>query len=134
MKKAEKDQSEHDAFMKSKKPSDAALCAGEKIVEKQELSDERGFGALNSQEIAPLIQESIDAELKHSKNLLARIHRDGGNYTAKHGIEKSCHDAESAVVRLRMDAKLMADALQSLGEGGFSFGIAVQAAIHRGLK
>ena len=33
-------------------------------------------------------------------NLLASAHRDGGQYTADHGIEKSCHDAEIEFYRL----------------------------------
>jgi hypothetical protein len=31
-------------------------------------------------------------------NLLARIHRDGGHYTAEHGLDKSTEDAEKIVV------------------------------------
>ena len=33
-------------------------------------------------------------------NLLASIHRDGGQYTADHGIEKSCQDAEIEFYKL----------------------------------
>ena len=33
-------------------------------------------------------------------DLLASVHRDGGQYTADHGIEKSCHDAEIEFYRL----------------------------------
>jgi len=41
-------------------------------------------------------------ELQHKAerqrdNLLARIHRDGGHYTEKHGVEKSCQDADLRV-------------------------------------
>ena len=32
------------------------------------------------------------------KNLLALIHRDGGNYTARHGIGESCKDAETLLL------------------------------------
>jgi hypothetical protein len=35
-------------------------------------------------------------------NLLAIIHRDGGHYTAKHGIKKSCADAKTWVYTQRM--------------------------------
>lgn len=33
-------------------------------------------------------------------NLLARIHRDGGHYTMKHGLEKSVEDAHKVVANL----------------------------------
>ena len=33
-------------------------------------------------------------------DLLASVHRDGGQYTADHGIEKSCQDAEIEFYRL----------------------------------
>jgi len=33
-------------------------------------------------------------------NLLAVIHRDGGHYTAQHGVEKACKDAEKRVIEL----------------------------------
>jgi hypothetical protein len=33
-------------------------------------------------------------------NLLARIHRDGGQYVEAHGVEKATHDAEMEVARL----------------------------------
>lgn len=39
-----------------------------------------------------------DAELHAIRNLLARIHRDGGHYTEEHGPEKSIQDAEVVVV------------------------------------
>lgn len=31
-------------------------------------------------------------------NLLARIHRDGGQYVAQHGYQKACLDAEAEVI------------------------------------
>lgn len=34
----------------------------------------------------------------HLRNLLARIHCDGGHYTSKHGISKSCLDADALLV------------------------------------
>jgi len=37
-------------------------------------------------------------------NLLAIIHRDGGDYTGKHGIEKSVNDAMQIVVNARDEA------------------------------
>lgn len=49
-----------------------------------------------------LTPEQIGGELAqtktHLQNLLARIHRDGGHYTAEHGLERSCADAETKVV------------------------------------
>lgn len=49
-------------------------------------------------------KEWIDPD-KHSclegiGNLLARIHGDGGHYFNKHGLHKSCEDAELIVVEL----------------------------------
>ena len=35
----------------------------------------------------------------HLKELLAIIHRDGGHYTEKHGIEKSVKDAITIIYR-----------------------------------
>ena len=42
--------------------------------------------------------DRLKRERKHIYDLLARIHRDGGQYTAEHGVEKSCDDAEAQVV------------------------------------
>ena len=42
--------------------------------------------------------ERLKRERQHIYDLLARIHRDGGQYTAEHGVEKSCDDAEAQVV------------------------------------
>ena len=42
--------------------------------------------------------ERLKRERHHIYDLLARIHRDGGQYTAEHGIEKACDDAEAQVV------------------------------------
>lgn len=41
-----------------------------------------------------------DSALSAVLNLLASAHRDGGQYTADHGIEKSCQDAEIEFYRL----------------------------------
>ncbi len=35
-------------------------------------------------------------------NILAVIHRDGGQYKGKYGVEKAAKDAESVVIALRM--------------------------------
>lgn len=42
--------------------------------------------------------ERLKRERQHIYDLLARIHRDGGQYTAENGVEKSCDDAEAQVV------------------------------------
>lgn len=41
--------------------------------------------------------ERLKRERHHIYDLLARIHRDGGQYTAENGVEKACEDAESQV-------------------------------------
>jgi len=40
----------------------------------------------------------LKRERHHIYDLLARIHRDGGQYAAEHGAEKACDDAETQVV------------------------------------
>ena len=42
--------------------------------------------------------DRLKRERHHIYDLLARIHRDGGQYTAENGVEKSCDDAEAQVV------------------------------------
>ena len=42
--------------------------------------------------------DRLKRERQHIYDLLARIHRDGGQYAAEHGVEKSCDDAEAQVV------------------------------------
>lgn len=42
--------------------------------------------------------------MHHLQNLLARIHRDGGHYTERHGLEKSVADADAIVARLLAEA------------------------------
>ena len=42
--------------------------------------------------------DRLKRERQHIYDLLARIHRDCGQYTAEHGVEKSCDDAESQIV------------------------------------
>ena len=41
--------------------------------------------------------ERLKRERHHIYDLFARIHRDGGQYTAENGVEKACEDAESQV-------------------------------------
>jgi len=50
--------------------------------------------------------ERLKRERHHIYDLLARIHRDGGQYTAEHGIEKSCDDAEAKRMFLARYAEL----------------------------
>ncbi|MEF8708285.1 MAG: hypothetical protein V5B38_05115 [Candidatus Accumulibacter propinquus] len=54
--------------------------------------------------------ERLKRERHHIYDLLARIHRDGGQYTAEHGVEKACEDAESQVTAW-LDTISGADAL-----------------------
>lgn len=42
--------------------------------------------------------ERLKRERHHIYDLLARIHRDGGQYAAEVGVEKACDDAEAQVV------------------------------------
>jgi hypothetical protein len=42
--------------------------------------------------------ERLKRERHHIYDLLARIHRDGCQYAAEHGVEKACDDAEAQVV------------------------------------
>ena len=37
----------------------------------------------------------LKRERHHIYDLLARIHRDGGQYTAEHGVEKACDELEA---------------------------------------
>ncbi len=59
------------------------------------------FAKLEAAEALRQQHDEIDRlkrERHHIYDLLARIHRDGGQYTAEHGVEKSCDDAEAQVV------------------------------------
>ena len=42
--------------------------------------------------------DRLKRERHHIYDLLARIHRDGGQYAAEVGVEKACDDAEAQVV------------------------------------
>jgi hypothetical protein len=63
--------------------------------------------------IYPIIIEALDEVVtirksqgvyKHLlENLLAIIHRDGGHYTHKHGLEKAVKDAKEEIVSLRAE-------------------------------
>ena len=58
--------------------------------------DSREAAAMLRQQRAEI--DRLRRERHHIYDLLARIHRDGGQYTAEHGVEKSCDDAEAQVV------------------------------------
>ena len=61
------------------------------------------FAKLEAAEALRKQHDEIDRlkrERHHIYDLLARIHRDGGQYTAENGVEKSCDDAEAQVVML----------------------------------
>lgn len=45
-------------------------------------------------------QMTNNQALHHLMNLLARIHRDGGHYTEKHGLVKSVNDADAVIAGL----------------------------------
>jgi len=50
----------------------------------------------------------------HLRNLLARIHRDGGHYTEAQGLEASVAAADGIVAKLWGENDAMREALQSL--------------------
>lgn len=53
---------------------------------------------------AKSVAHSSVEEGTHLRNLLARIHRDGGHYLAQHGLDKAVADADAIVARLHADA------------------------------
>lgn len=57
------------------------------------------------EEITRLSSEAaaLRADLEHTLGLLAVLHGDGGHYTGKHGMEKSCEDAKKMFHALRAD-------------------------------
>jgi hypothetical protein len=72
-------------------------------------------------DVAKLKTQLAEAE-RQRDNLLARIHRDGGHYTERHGVERSCHDADLRVAEAygRIDELLAAatDAVDVADERG----------------
>ena len=63
----------------------------------------------NAQDDARDPHRGSSYEANMLRNLLARIHRDGGHYVAEHGLEKALEDADSQVVRwLAMQDELAA--------------------------
>jgi hypothetical protein len=49
---------------------------------------------------------------RHLKNLLARVHRDGGHYTERYGLQKAVDDADEVVAQLL----LLRDTASARGE------------------
>lgn len=70
---------------------------------------------------------------RHLLNLLARIHGDGGHYTAEHGLEKSVSDADQKVADLHLKAweaqqpQYEAGDMASAHNDGFRAGVASAA-------
>jgi len=64
------------------------------------IDSEREANAILTAERDAAISAAVAAERErhHIYDLLARIHRDGGQYAAEHGVEKACDDAEAQVV------------------------------------
>jgi hypothetical protein len=60
---------------------------------------------------------TLVAELREERhllfNLLAVIHRDGGDYTEKHGLVKSAADAETVVIKTRGQLHDLREALEN---------------------
>jgi len=73
----------------------------------QRIADEKEFSeALHEVEAMYKEKTISQEELQAIWDLLAVIHRDGGHYTGKHGLLKSCKDAEKVVTRLRETIEL----------------------------
>lgn len=49
------------------------------------------------------LRAALESANGHLLNLLARIHRDGGQYTEEHGLDKSVADANARVATLNAD-------------------------------
>ena len=94
----------HDEIERMRKELESArLYLGDSKLESDQLRDE-AYSARKQRDSekqkAKMLQAEIDRlkrERNHIYDLLARIHRDGGQYTAEHGVEKSCDDAEEQV-------------------------------------
>ena len=95
----------HDEIERMRKELESArLYLGDSKLESDQLRDE-AYSARKQRDSekqkAKMLQAEIDRlkrERHHIYDLLARIHRDGGQYTSDHGVEKACEDAESQVV------------------------------------
>jgi hypothetical protein len=79
-------------------------------------------------EIIAQLRERLDAVERERNNLLARIHRDGGQYVQHHGVKKALADAHSVVAtallgvsdlladrdQLRLSNERMREAIENL--------------------
>lgn len=75
------------------------------LVEGKDIKDHPAHIAATKLDLLVEHSKKQAAELKALKtpqllNLLARIHRDRGQYTKTHGLAKSCEDANTIVVEL----------------------------------
>lgn len=85
--------------MKAKQPTNFEECR-ERLLEVTELfSLECDEHHLTGRELEGALERSERLE-GMLKNLLARIHRDGGQYVEKVGLEKAVEDADALVVAL----------------------------------
>jgi hypothetical protein len=55
--------------------------------------------------------DGVETIRDHLRNILARIHRDGGHYTEAHGIDKATRDADILVANLTGKCEEMRHAL-----------------------
>jgi hypothetical protein len=77
-----------------------------------------GLGVLQSEQPArDTWRGGSSYEASMLRNLLARIHRDGGHYIEQHGLDKALEDAEAKVVQwlTRDDSDAHSDALYANG-------------------
>lgn len=57
-----------------------------------------------------------DVARRHTSNLLARIHRDGGHYETEHGTSKAVEDADEIIARLYADETRIEALVDRAGE------------------
>lgn len=57
--------------------------------------------------------------MRDLKNLLARMHRDGGHHTEEVGLLRSIRDAEDVYLKLREDLQRIRDDWQALTGGSY---------------
>lgn len=69
-----------------------------------------------ARQVSAALRERDEAR-RHLGNLLARIHRDGGHYEAKHGTEKAVKDADYIVAQLYTDADTAKGLLNRFSRG-----------------
>lgn len=61
-----------------------------------------------------VLPEPVSAEARMLRELLARIHRDGGHYVAQHGLNKAVEDADRIVSNLIQQQNLLDEVLEYL--------------------